>query len=233
MQDLNDYFKVRKDLYLFLAKIFYKEASLDYIENFKKRIPVLEAIADVAKKSQLKEFCKTLNNILAKIAQDDINALECVFANLFLGIGSSKGVPSISPCESVYLSPKKMVMQQERDEVLKVYCQQGMGVGEDFKEPEDHVTAEMGFLAMLSDKTYSYIEDKEYEKADELVKVQHEFLKSHLTKWAVALSDDMVKYSSADYYKVAGKVVVNFILADYQLLESIMSDELEEEASGK
>ena len=48
-------------------------------------------------------------------------------------------------------------MQEQRDQVLGFFYLQGIGKEPDFKEPEDHISAEMNFMSLLSRQTYDAI----------------------------------------------------------------------------
>jgi len=71
------------------------------------------------------------------------------FCTLFLNVSPNDVVKHVHPFASVYLSPERLVMQEQRDEALEFYARFGLGVDENFKEPEDHVAAELSFLSVF------------------------------------------------------------------------------------
>lgn len=56
------------------------------------------------------------------------------------------------PFESVHTSPKRLMMQEARDEVLAVYRSEGLDKLPSWKESEDHIALELEFMAVLGDR---------------------------------------------------------------------------------
>lgn len=228
MENFIEYLKIRKDLYLFLGKGFYLEPNIKYLEETKKRLPILKAIYEMT-------GVETLNNGYASMVSsftsegaklDDglINLLACEFASLFLGVQGAIGEPSVATSESVYLSPRKIAMQEQRDAVCAFYAKYNMGASLDFSEPEDHVSAEMGFLATMSQAAYdACIEDNE-EEVKKLLAAQKKFIDEHLFRFIHIIAGGMKNKAKSEYYKAFGELATGYVEADKLFLAAFLEE---------
>ncbi len=216
MEDLKEYLKVRKNLYLFIAKAFYKEADEAYFTGMKQRIPVLKTLGESAENNELINGCIKMEHFLDSITDNakTIESLSCEFAFLFLGVMGAVGEASIPTSESVFLSAKKIAMQNERDEVLKTYYKYEMNVDKSFTEPEDHISAEMAFLAGMSQSAVDALEENDETKVLELFQAQDEFLNNHLLKWAYKFCDMLRVRAKSLYFQSLADILHGFLITD-------------------
>lgn len=229
MQELNEYLKVRKDLYLFLAKAFYKEADGKYLDDAKKRAPVFMAVSDLFRNDGLKAGCEILNGFFAEIERIDkaklTEELACEFANLFLGIRGALGEPSVALSESVYLSSRKIAMQEERDAVVRFYDRCGKHTDDSFHEPEDHISSELAFLSVMSSDAAACIEGGEEDNAEKAMRDQLEFIDQHIGRWVGLVEKGMTASAKSGFYNGIAKVVHGFVISDREFLSSVLDDE--------
>ena len=84
--------------------------------------------------------------VLTELAVDYVRA--------FIGSGND-GFSAAYPYESVYTSPKRLMMQDARDEVLVLYRAFGLDKQESWKEGEDHIALPV-FAGKRMDISVSY-----------------------------------------------------------------------------
>lgn len=154
----------------------------------------------------------------AEAAEADGEALRIDLAadynQLFLGMSAHP----VAPYESVYTSEEGLIMQEARDEILRVYRLWGLRVPESFDLPEDHVALELEFMACLADRTRAAADAGEDPTG--LIAAQRAFLGEHLA-WVAALCDDVEKRArTAFYYGIAG-LTREHLAADEAVLDSL------------
>jgi len=90
-----------------------------------------------------------LDDFIKSIKDKDLKEVEQDLAVEYAGLFLNMRLVSVAPFESVYTSPEHLLMQEARDEVLSEYRREGLDKVKDFKEPEDHIALELGFMAYL------------------------------------------------------------------------------------
>jgi TorA maturation chaperone TorD len=137
---------------------------------------------------------------------------------LFLGIGRHPA----HPYESVYRTEDKIVMREPRNEVMKVYSEEGLQKIDDFKEPEDHVAIEFEFMAYLCTKMKEALENKDTGEWSRLLSVQSDFFTKHTKSWVPAFCDDAVNGSSKyDFYPIWGAITKRCIALEDEALNKL------------
>ncbi len=134
-------------------------------------------------------------------SQKELEDLLWDYTRLFIG-------PYRLPCppwESVYTSPKRLMMQDAADKVLALYREAGLEVNSDDVMP-DHIGTELNFLAILLgrshngrrvNKRYSGLADK--------------FIRDHLIKWMPGFTKDLEDAAETSLYKSLAKATGNVI----------------------
>jgi len=105
------------------------------------------------------------------------------------------------PFESVYVSEKRLLMQEARDEVLAIYRACGVKKLDDWKQAEDHVGVELEFATLLCRRAADYLRAGNEEAAISEIKTLRNFLEDHLCPWVPMLADDMRRFTKTDLYK--------------------------------
>jgi anaerobic sulfite reductase subunit A len=164
---------------------------------------------------QIAEYASTLKgNELEKARLE----LAVEYAGLFLGVWR---VPA-HPSESAYFTQGQLIMQEPRDEVLKLYRSMGVDRSSEFKEPEDHIALELQFMTHLCEKTNTFLQNGDFREAKKLLEVQRDFLNEHLGKWVPKLSADILKSARRDFYKAVAKITEGYIEMDKKLVVELI-----------
>lgn len=226
MEEFIEFMKLRGKIYKILSFGFYMEPDDEYITDLRslatvfKDIATADGNADMACGAEYIE--KFFNNGLT---DETINELSCAFARIFFVMNVQSGIKGVSPCESVYLSPDKVVMGEERDEVMRAYAMQGIAKNKAlFHEPEDHISAELFFMSQMSEKTCRNAENGDENEVTAKLAAQFEFLNNHTMKWAGTLCDDVFNISGNNFYKGLAKVTIGFLNWDYDKLGVLLKN---------
>ena len=117
------------------------------------------------------------------------------YTRLFIG-------PYKLPCppwESVYTSPKGLMMQDAAGNVVKLYHEAGLAL-ETAEVMPDHIGAELNFLAILLQRTHSSKNEKEVSRS-----IMKKLLIDHLLKWMPEFTRDMEDTAESSFYKALAR----------------------------
>ena len=153
---------------------------------------------------------KSLSNLKDAIdkvdvySEQELEDLLWDYTRLFVG-------PYKLPCppwESVYISPKKLMMQEACDEIRDFHNEIGLTINNPDVMP-DHIGAELNFLAVLYKKMESAPEERPY-----FADIAKRFLDEHLTKWIPQFTSDMAEAANSLFYKALALVTRDFIATE-------------------
>jgi TorA maturation chaperone TorD len=198
MEKLSEYLKLRGKLYKLLAFPFYLESTPAYLEELKKHLPVLGAMAKEGGEAgeTLSEGVEILTSYFADNPVDGkvIDSHERMFARLFLCVVPPEGpMKTICAQESPYLSASGLIMQEPRDEIIDILVSEKVGLDKSFKEPEDHLSAEFHLMSVLSLRLAEAVETGESAAVSSKLAVISELLRNHLTRWIPAVCSDLAE----------------------------------------
>ncbi|MDR0453677.1 MAG: molecular chaperone TorD family protein [Deferribacteraceae bacterium] len=219
MDEFIDFLKLRADVYNLLSVVFYKELDEKHTENLNKHIPVLKEYASLCGYNEMLKYADLLGEYL--VSAPDYEKEACEFARLFLGVAKASTGHTITPHESVFLSPDRLVMQEPWEEIRKIYHETNVSKDKEFKEPEDHITSEMSYIAHVSRKMAETLANGG-NGIDE-AKAQISFLRNHIERWMPLLVKDIMITSSSGYFKYAAGLAEQYVMSDRALLEEWLS----------
>lgn len=148
----------------------------------------------------LSRIKKALNKI-DETSEDQLEKLLWEYTRLFIG-------PYKLPCppwESVYTSPKKLLMQEPAQQVAKMYADAGLQINTRDVLP-DHVGIELNFLSVLLRRIGEESDKREY-----YTELADRFISEHLLNWVPAFADDLGDASDSLFYRALASSTKNLI----------------------
>lgn len=210
----------RSRSYSLLARLYAREVDRDLLDELRAmRFPVSTGSADVD------EGMRLVAGYLSNVWDGTLQELAVDYVHCFIGSGMD-AFSAAYPYESVYTSPKRLMMQEARDEVLAIYRSQGLDKSKDWKESEDHVAAECEFMATLAARTAQACRAGDEEQAESLLKTQLNFLSDHLYAWTGMMTADMRGYARTDFYKGLAAYTDGFLTSDREMLADVLGVDL-------
>lgn len=206
----------RRNLYRFFARFFQKEIDAEFFDNLRR----IEFPAE-REENALTEFQDALlrlNEYFEYDAGESLDDLAADYAKTFLGAGSAEGAAAF-PYESVYTSPKRIMMQDAWNQVCDIYDMKGIersAAATDLLE--DHISMEMEFMAYLCDETSQYTETLAG------LEEQREFLNKHLLNWAPEFCLDIKEHADTEFYRMVGQLTTGFLQLDSFILDKMIAD---------
>lgn len=206
----------RAKTYALLSRLFAKEVDAELLESMAAiRFPLDSG------NSKLDEGHRLIVGQLSTLWENSISELAIDYARVFLG-GGIDGYSAAYPFESVYTSPRRLLMQDARDEVLALYRSEGLDKVEDWKEGEDHIALEFEYMQRLADRTRDALVDGNEDEAYRLTEIQRVFLCDHLTSWVPMLTSDMKRFAQTRLYQGLAFMVEGFLETDEAFLAAIL-----------
>jgi TorA maturation chaperone TorD len=154
-----------------------------------------EAVPDIL--SDLKDALEKID----MASDSELEDLLWEYTRLFIG-------PYKLPCppwESVYTSPKRLMMQEAYDEVRDYYNKAGLTVNNQ-GIMADHLGAELNFLAVVLQKAHSDPKKEQYYRD-----LTRGFLDEHVIKWIPQFARDMEDAADLLFYKTLARVTRSMI----------------------
>ncbi len=214
--DFQRLMKNRRDLYQFFARFFASEIDEEFYEQLKH----IEFPADRAENAltEFQDALIRLNEYFEYDAGETLEDLAADYAKTFLGAGVAQGDAAF-PYESVYTSPKHIMMQDAWSEVCEIYEAKGIERNDDAGDwLEDHISMEMEYMAYLCD------EISEYTETLAGLEEQKSFLNRHLLNWAPEFCLKIKDCADTEFYRMVGQLTTGFLQLDSFILDRMIVD---------
>lgn len=228
MEKTADYAEItasRKDMYRLLGRIYKIEADQILLDQMKG----MEFPAECDTPELVRGF-RMLEEYLRDPGRDPLTDLAVDYARVFLGAGQYESIASAYPYESVYTSPKRLMMQDARDQVVAIYRSKGLKKAEALDFPEDHIALELEFMAYLCQETQRALDQREWPLTADNFKEQADFLTHHLLNWAPAFCADIEKYAETKFYQAIAQVTRGFLHLEQTTLVNLIAETTAENA---
>lgn len=217
-EEFNNILGDRADTYGFLSRLYSVEIDKELLDKMKELDFNIEA--DIGKTSQGYQLWQTY---LKQTGINTLTDLAVDFVRIFIGHGKRKKDIAY-PYESVYTSPKRMLMQEARDEVLSFYLEEDLYTIKEFVEPEDHIAVELEFMAHLCRKIQKLSRTGDTDGILKYLEKQKLFLTQHLLHWAPTFCEDVISIACEDLYKGLAIITNDFLTLDGEVVDDLIDE---------
>lgn len=215
---LADVLASRTATYHLLARLFRLEVDQEcYDELLSMRFPTRTG------NDKVDAGYAAIRRYLATPHPSPLTELAVDYTRTFIG-GGNNGYSAAYPFESVYTSPKRLLMQGARDEVLVAYRAAGIDKQDSWKEGEDHIALELEFMQVLGQRAADALAAGDEDAAAAHLATQKAFLEDHLGAWFSMMASDMRKFSKTDFYKGLADLTAGFLETDREFLDDVLAD---------
>ena len=214
-----DVLRGRMATYQFLSRLFRVEVDQELYDTLMSmRFPANtgNALVDEGYRMICGYLSQADGTVLTELAVDYVRA--------FIGSGND-GFSAAYPYESVYTSPKRLMMQDARDEVLVLYRAFGLDKQESWKEGEDHIALELEFEQIMATRTVEALRKGDEAEAVALLTTQKNFLEDHLAAWAPMMTSDMKRFAQTDFYRGLAYLTDGFLQTDQTFLDDVLAED--------
>ncbi len=148
---------------------------------------------------------------------DDLDALSLDFSRLFLGPYKLHA----PPYGSVYLDGERQIMGKSTLEVRNKYRESGLDISSDFRNPPDHIAAELEFMYFLILKETEAIGNSDIDSTVSFLEKQRTFLREHLGAWVFDFANTIEEEAETDFYKNLARATKTFIEQNFDELSDL------------
>ena len=224
MEKISEYSAIisnRENMYRFLGRLYKLEADQPLLDQ-------MEGMCFPAEcgDGELAQGYRMLEEYLRRLGNDSLTDLAVDYARVFLGAGIA-GDTVAYPYESVYTSPKRLIMQEARDQVVAAYRVKGLVKEETLDFPEDHIALELEFMVHLCHETQQALVTQDWPAVSDCLKEQMDFLAQHLLNWVPAFCGDTQKYAETEFYKAVAKITNGYLHLERAILEELIDGTIE------
>lgn len=173
-------------------------------------------------------LCATGSNAISHVVlmRSELNTgltlddLRVEFSKLFIGPYQLLA----PPYGSVYLDNQRQIMGDSTLDVVKRYRNAGLAVDDGFKNPPDHIAAELEFMHALVIKELIALHNGLADDVAGCLEEQSDFLTFHIGQWIDAFSGLIIQETNLPYFRYLATATQRFIREDLQRLEETMAD---------
>ncbi|SDD55305.1 TorD/DmsD family molecular chaperone [Sporomusa acidovorans] len=206
----------RENLYRFLGRLYKIEVDQTLLDQMEGMcFPAGDG------EDELAEGYRMLEVYCTHLGSDPLTDLAVDYARVFLGAGIA-GNEAAYPYESVYTSPKRLIMQDARDQVVAAYRAKGLAKLETLDFPEDHIALELEFMAHLCHETQQALVKRDWLAVSVCLKEQMGFLVQHLLNWVPAFCADTKEYAETEFYQAVAKITNGYLHLERSILEELI-----------
>lgn len=166
----------RSRIYWLLSRFFVEPPNPSFLTELGMAAGAPEGGTEPGMAKALAELSLCLEADSENMSED----LQAEFTRLFLGIREGYGPPP--PYESLHREGR--LMGESTEAVLSHYRDQGFGVIDEAVGPQDHIGAELKYLAFLCYRESEAWMQGDSEGGKACLAAQGEFLDRHLLRWA-------------------------------------------------
>lgn len=171
--------------------------SISYLEPTPEIASVLKSLP--ANHTLSDEIAASIEILKSEFEKSDQRDLLIDYAKLFVG---PFGLLA-SPFGSVYLEPENQLLGYSTMEVRRLYNEAGLNMSEDFKNPPDHISAELEFASYLF---FRELNADTKEEAENFKRLRMEFFIKHLGAWAGRLARNVEENAATGFYRELGNL---------------------------
>ncbi len=159
------------------------------------------------------------------LEQLDKALLEVTFKELkqdYIQLYIGPGRMEVPPWESVYRNDERRLFDTHTLQVRETYARHGMEFVRKNKTPEDHISIELEFMRILTERLLKAIDLKD-EKAERiLLQEQLEFLNKHMLVWVPFFIKLTQKAAKTAFFNGLAELLGKFLNWDVETLNQML-----------
>lgn len=218
LEEFDQMCEMRSQIYRMIGSLFFTELKPEQIERLSQQDYRSFADLDPEMAQGAKEMERALRHAHPGLRED----LAVDYAHTFLAAGSTKDEARAMPFESIYTSETGLLMGPARQSVYKIMLKEGVLPDESLHVPEDHLSFECEFMAVLSEKSLAASRAGNVSEARRCVEVQEDFRANHLANWIGDLYQAVDRTCRTRFYRGVTMMTKAFVRIDKDLLEECM-----------
>jgi TorA maturation chaperone TorD len=126
------------------------------------------------------------------------------------------------PYESVFLGDQPLLNQEPRNQVYLTFLAESVSLKGGIDLPEDHLSFELEFLALLSDRAAAALASGNSAEAVRNLQLSRDFINQHILSWYDLLMSRANKMLKTRFYRGVMKATRGYIDLDLSTIEDML-----------
>ncbi|MDR1713717.1 MAG: molecular chaperone TorD family protein [Coriobacteriales bacterium] len=219
---LAEVLKGRSDSYRMLSRLFLKPLTEEDIETLAAQNMTVTAEA-LGGEGLLAEGFNDMGRFLAKRNTGTRQKLATDYTMCFDGV-STVGELVAVPYASVFIGELAELYQKPRAEVFKLFREEGMSLKSGVNLPEDHISFELEFLAILSDRAATALADGDKAAAVRDLELSRDFINEHILTWYGLLAERAAQLLQTRFYRGLLKATQGYLDLDQETIADLLAE---------
>jgi len=140
------------------------------------------------------------------------------YIQLYIGPGRME----VPPWESVYRNDERRLFDTHTLQVRETYARHGMEFAKKNKTPEDHISIELEFMRILTERSLKAIDLKDEIAERILIREQLEFLDKHMLVWVPSFIGLTKKSAKTAFFDGLAELLGKFLNWDVETLNQML-----------
>ena len=208
----------RKNIYSMLASLYFAPLTVEQIEEMAQTDYRSFAMGNELLESGFNDITRYLRKRHTGTRQQ----LAVDYTGSFGGTTSYKGKQAV-PFASVFLSENGLMNQEPRNQVYFAYRKELLGVANK-SIPADHLSYELEFMGILSERMGKALEEGNTAKAQELCRASRGFLDEHILTWFPLLKETALHMIETRFYRGVLDATEGYLQLDLEILADIAAE---------
>lgn len=207
-EELADEMRERSRIYRLLYRLYhwpFSQEELDAID-----VDELEELSHLEESPLMAAGFNDMYRHLRRRHTGTREDLNADFTRSFMGGATYKGL-SCQPYASLFLSDKGQIMGEPRNRARAAYKRHRIRLAEGVDLPEDHLSFECEFMAVLGDRAADALEKGLDDEAYELLAEQRDFLVNQMLTWTDRFFNLSAELVRSRFYRGVVKLTKGFL----------------------
>lgn len=206
----------RRSLYSLVSLLFAAPLTQEQIDRL--------GDAGLSEREDVSHGLAVMGKCLRKHDADTRQALAVDYTGTFYGMRTTGGRAAL-PYESAHDAEggEQMFMGKARARVYNVFKKHALRLGQSLNLPEDHLSFECDFMAVLAERTKERLAEGDDAEALRLLTTQRSFLARHIASWYPRFAQLALSLSKERFYHGALEFAQDFFALDADLLDNAIA----------
>jgi len=208
--------------YMMLSRLFLKPLAQEDIDTY-AALNLAEVAKELDNEGLLAAGFYDMGQALRKRHSGTRQQLATDYTMCFDAVEAVEGKVA-APYASVFLGEKALLNQEPRHRVYALFLQESLQLKANVGLPEDHLSFELEFLAVMSARAAEALSAGDVAEALRLLELSSGFIEDSILSWYGLLEDLALKIIKTRFYRGALKATRGYLELDKQTIMEIIEE---------
>jgi TorA maturation chaperone TorD len=210
----------RNKSYRMLSRLYLKPLSEQEIDEL-AAVDFVAAAKALEDSELLAKGFNDMGRALTKRHTGTRQQLATDFTMCFDGVEALDGQVAV-PYASVFLSEKALLNQEPRNEVYRLFRSESVSLRRGVNLPEDHLSVELEFLAVLSARASEALEAGDVDELDRDLELSRSFINEYILTWFPLFRDRALSILKTRFYRGVLEATEGYLQLDLTTIDGLL-----------